>query len=237
MRLARRARLAENGLIGMHPALRRLLVRAVPQRLFTLRRRRVFSDIHRSNGWLDPESVSGPGSTVEATARFRDALDGLLRELGVRSVLDVGCGDGNWIHLLEVPFERYIGVDIVPALVARRRATHAAPGREFHCLDIVRDPLPRADLALCRDCLVHLSNADVGRAVANFRRSGTSWLLATTFTARAENPDIPTGNWRPMNLAAPPFDLGPPQRVLSENRLSEGGAYADKSLGLWRLSA
>jgi SAM-dependent methyltransferase len=133
----------------MHAGLRRLLARVLPQRLWSQRRRQVFSAIHRDNGWLDPESVSGPGSTEAATRRFRAAVDLLLRDLEIRSLLDVGCGDGNWIHLLETPLERYVGVDIVAALVERRRLTHAGPGREFLELaaiawSICRTPTSRA---------------------------------------------------------------------------------------------
>ena len=36
--------------------------------------------------------------------------------------------------------------------------------------DITRDPLPRADAILCRDCLVHLSFANIAAAVDQFQR-------------------------------------------------------------------
>ena len=94
---------------------------------------------------------------------------------------------------------------------------------------------PRADLAFCRDCWVHLPNAQVQAAVRNLRASGAGYLLATTFPGRIENPDIPLGDWRPIDLAAPPFSLGAPLRLLSEGRSVEDGAYADKAMGLWKL--
>lgn len=202
------------------------------------RQRDVFRELYASNGWGDAETRSGPGSTRARTAAFRAALDELLGACEARSLLDLGCGEVNWQPLLRHPLERYVGVEIVPEIVDGLRRRLAAPGREFLCRNLVYDPLPACDLALCRDCLVHLPNDQILRALVNIRRSGTRHLLATTFTTRRDNPDVPTGGWRPLNLERPPFSLPPPLRLLSEERTEvDGGAYADKSLGLWPADA
>jgi len=131
---------------------------------------------------------------------------------------------------------RYVGVDIVPALVAADRERHGGPGREFLVRDLVRDDLPAADLVLCRDCLVHLSGRDALAAVANLRRSGSRLLLATTFPELRANRDIVTGQWRPLNLRLPPFGFPEPLRLLAEDPPEGAGGHPDKSLGLWRLA-
>jgi hypothetical protein len=46
--------------------------------------------------------------------------------------------------------------------------------------DLTRDPLPKVDLVLCRDCLVHLSFDDIYESLDNLRRSGSMLLLTTT---------------------------------------------------------
>jgi hypothetical protein len=51
------------------------------------------------------------------------------------------------------------------------------------------DALPPCGAILCRDCLVHLSFGNIERAVANFRRSGAVWLIATTFPEWRTNAD------------------------------------------------
>jgi SAM-dependent methyltransferase len=172
---------------------------------------------------------------VARTALIRADLQALLRELQVRSLLDAGCGDFNWMKEAELPGCRYIGVDVVRALIARNRVRHGAAGREFRTADIARDRLPAVDLILCRDCLVHLSLDDALRALANFRRSRSHYLLATTFVERAENPDIATGAWRPLNLERPPFGLPAPLRTIDERVPVEHGPHPDKRLALWRL--
>lgn len=103
-------------------------------------------------------------------------------------------------------------------------------------LDLTTSPLPAADLLLCRDALVHLSFADIGRALANLRRAAIPWLLTTTFPEEPSNEDIVTGDWRPLNLERAPFHFPPPARLLNEGCTEGDGRFADKSLGLWRVA-
>ena len=99
----------------------------------------------------------------------------------------------------------------------------------------IRDPLPRSDLILCRDCLVHLSFQNIARAVARFRASGAEFLLVTTFPEWEDNRDCEDGDWRALNMTKPPFHW-PPLHELIDERCEEGdGGWRDKSLGLWRL--
>ena len=202
----------------------------------TRERRRVFEEIHRRNAWRDQESVSGTGSGLARASLFRADLEALVRALGVRTLVDCPCGDFNWLGHFDLGIDRYVGVDIVPDLIREVRRRHGAPGRRFLVADMVRDRLPRADLILCRDGLVHLSDADVSAALANFKRSGATWLLTNTFAGRAANPPITTGEWRPLDLAAPPFSLPAPIRMIDEHCEGFDGAYRDKRLALWRLA-
>jgi hypothetical protein len=129
-------------------------------------------------------------------------------------------------------------MDLVPALVAENTKQFGGPHRSFLVGDIVSDELPTSDLILCRDCLVHLPFADALAALRNIRRSGSTHLLATTFTGRTSNRDIQSaGQWRPLNLELGPFFLPAPIQVLVEDCPAADGKYADKSLGLWPISA
>jgi SAM-dependent methyltransferase len=213
-----------------------LLTRAL---LLLAPRRRVraaFTRHYERRGWPEPETASGSGSSLGRTAAIRRELPALFRELGVRSVIDAGCGDFHWFAALDVELDQYLGLDVVEVMVQHARARHGTARRRFAALDVIRDPLPRADLILCRDCLVHLKNRQVAAALRNFRRSGSRYLLATTFTGDHANEDAPLGGWRPLNLERPPFGLGPPLRLISERPSVEDARYGDKSLGLWTLA-
>jgi hypothetical protein len=129
----------------------------------------------------------------------------------------------------------YIGIDVVEAVIACNRKLYADSRTEFVCADLVTDALPKADVILCRDCLVHFSIADVWQALANFKRSESQYLLTTTFDQRDQNFDIATGDWRPLDLKRPPFCFPAPLRTIDERCLHTGGIYADKRLALWRM--
>jgi hypothetical protein len=181
------------------------------------------------------ESLSGPGSSLAQTAELRRRLPGLLADIRVESMLDAPCGDFNWMR--HVPLDiAYTGADVVEKLVIENRRRHAGERRSFVCLDITRDALPRVDLILSRDCLVHLCFSDIFRSLANFRRSQSEYLLTTTFPNVRFNHEIATGEWRPLNFEDHPFYFPPPIRLINEKCTEGGGRYADKSLGLWKLA-
>jgi SAM-dependent methyltransferase len=196
-----------------------------------------FRRIHETNMWGAEASTSGLGSEIDATAALRAELPRLLEKLDVASLLDAPCGDGGWINRAHLGV-RYVGVDIVPSLIERLQARAAAAeiNGEYQLADITRDPLPRCDAVLCRDALVHLSFANIERAVANFRRSGAAWLIATTFPEWQTNADCEDGDWRALNFERAPFDWGRPVELINENCTEAGGGWRDKSLGVWRLT-
>lgn len=197
----------------------------------------VFTGFFRRNKWGGRQSVSGTGSDAEQTRAIVQALPPLLQRLGVRSVLDVPCGDFAWMKQVDLSGIDYTGADIVAPLIEHNRRRYARPGVQFRVLDLTRDRLPAADLVLCRDCLVHLSFAQAQQALANIAASGARYLLTTTFAGRSGNVDIPTGKWRTLNLQQPPFDLPPPLELINEQCTEKNGRFADKSLGLWALDA
>ena len=197
-----------------------------------------FEHIHATNLWGAATSASGLGSELPAVAALAAGLPPLLHKLGARSLLDAPCGDALWIHRIGLDLD-YVGADIVPAIIGglqRRAAAGELKGR-YLLADITSDPLPRADAVLCRDCLVHLSFENIFRAFNTVRRSGARYLLTTTFLDHEENADIVDGDWRILNLEKAPFNLPAPVDVLIEGCREGDGAYADKALGLWDVSA
>jgi hypothetical protein len=216
----------------------RRLVRAVRERIEARRLAGrpvddVFDEIHRRNHWGSSESLSGTGSDQRQTARIVAELPGLLRRHGVESMLDVPCGDFNWMSRVDLSGIDYTGGDIVTALVEANNERYARDGVGFRRLDLLSDPLPQVDLVFCRDCLVHFSLADVRRALANVAASGAKFLLTTTFPAHPRNRDIVTGLWRELDLQSPPFRLGEPVEIINEGCTEGDGEHSDKSLALW----
>jgi SAM-dependent methyltransferase len=194
-----------------------------------------FERIYETNLWSDPESRSGVGSGLDSTRVLRAELPKALRELGTRSLLDVPCGDFTWMARVDLDGIEYTGGDIVPSIIAANRRLHAGASRQFVELDLTRDVLPDADVILCRDCLVHLSYANIGAVLANIARSNIRYLLMTSFPGRGGNYDVVDGNWRTLDFQAPPFSFPEPRLTIVEQCEEEEGAYSDKSLAAWSV--
>jgi hypothetical protein len=171
----------------------------------TSQRQQVFSRILEGNAWGAVESVSGPGSTLEYTENIRREIPVILRDLRVKSMLDAPCGDYNWARHLQRDGITYIGGDIV------------------------EEPLVEVDLWLCRDCLFHLTNADIYKVLANFRKSRIKYLLTSSHWQATANRDGRIGDFRLLNLELPPFSWPKPRAAITD--FIDG--FHPRILGLW----
>jgi hypothetical protein len=181
----------------------------------------IFEMIHRLNVWDSPESVSGPGSTLDYTASLRRHLPVVFRQYAVQTLFDAPCGDFNWMRQVVAASPiHYLGGDIVPALIQANQAAHGGERVRFIRFDLTRDRFPAADLWFCRDCLFHLSYRAILAALKNFSESAVPHVLLTNHQGAVPfaNTDIRTGGFRPLNLFSPPFSL--PREVLY--RIPEG---------------
>lgn len=197
-----------------------------------------FARIHEMNLWGAETSRSGLGSEAGSVAALSAVLPGLCEKLKIKTLVDAPCGEGNWIAALPLGLENYTGLDVVPAVVAELSERYAKePGRDYRVADLIVQPPPKADLILCRDCLVHLSFDNIGRVVRGFKTSGSKWLLTTHFTDQKQNSDITDGDWRPLNFCKAPFLWPVPDLVVNEDCTEADGSYRDKSMALWKLAA
>lgn len=95
---------------------------------------------------------SGPGSREENLKLKNDLIREILARQKIHSVLDIGCGDIEILKDVKIP--TYTGIDISEVVIERNRALK--PEWEFMCADICKlDRLPKADLVLCLDVLIH----------------------------------------------------------------------------------
>ena len=195
-----------------------------------------FQKIFVTNHWRSEVSHSGGGSDLTQTKIIRNTLPKLIKKYKIKKMLDVPCGDFYWMSQVDFgPKFQYFGADVVPELIENNKKNHNSVNRDFIHLDVSRDDLPNVDLIFCRDLLVHFSYEDVIRTLANFKRSGAIWLLTTTFTDRASNEDIVTGDWRTLNFKLHPFNFPEPKEIIIEGCTEFDGLFSDKTLALWRL--
>ena len=76
-----------------------------------------FTNIIENKGWYSggTETPCGYGSTLRGIERFNlvEVISDFIKENEIRSVVDVGCGDFNWMRFVEFHDAAYLGYDIV----------------------------------------------------------------------------------------------------------------------------
>jgi SAM-dependent methyltransferase len=228
---------------------RRAVKPLVPARLRAWRRRRIdarrqerfaevpvratFARIYAENVWGGTRGAfySGPGSDGAPAAGYVAMVCAFVREAGIGSIVDLGCGDFRVGARLAECGAEYTGVDVVAELVARNAAEFGRRDVRFECRDIIADELPAGDLCLIRQVLQHLSNAEIARVLENCRRY--AYVIVTEHVPDdadrpVPNVDMPHGPGIRLTLNSgvyldrPPFDLAI-ARTLHEVEAPGGG--------------
>ena len=174
-----------------------------------LKNKNPFSMIYKENLWECKESVSGWGSTFVSTTSLRKYLPAIFEKYHIDSILDIPCGDYNWMKYVDKGNLKYIGADIVEELIEINKTKY--PGIDFRVIDLTKDELPQVDLIFCKDCLQHSS-----------------------YPLTIRNCDINTGDCYSMNLHRKPFYF-PKHIDKIKEPLRIAGNEIDKTMYLWEI--
>lgn len=97
---------------------------------------------------------SGAGS-YGRLATFKAAfINAFIADNQIHDVLDLGCGDGNLLSLLNVP--RYVGIDVSPTTLSSCASRFASRSNYAFLPPAQLDGIPPADLAVSIDVIFHL---------------------------------------------------------------------------------
>lgn len=194
--------------------------------------KKVFTEIYDSNSWTSFESRSGLGSELSSTETIRKELPEVFKKFNIKNILDIPCGDFNWMSHVDMKGIEYVGADIVHKMIEDNKKQYQK--YNFQVLDITKDELPKVDLIFVRDVLGHFDYESIENSIKNMIRSGSKYLLTTSFTKWDYNVDIQNGDWRPINLMIKPFFFKP-LYLINENCFEGDYQYDDKCLLLFEL--
>lgn len=152
---------------------------------------------------------SGPGSTFEFSAPYREFVERFILEHDITSVLDLGCGDGVVASHLNLYGASYLGVDCIPERVEHNRRLWGHLGLDF-IHDDARTFAPQADLVLIKDVIQHWSNVEIHDWLAYLKslHYPFKFMLVTNCSYGDVNIDCVTGSWRAVDLSVEPFNIG-----------------------------
>lgn len=194
-----------------------------------------FNIMYKTNFWDSSESVSGPGSEIEKTHTVRNILPEVLNKYKIESLLDLPCGDFNWMKYVNLGDVKYIGADIVKEIIIKNKKEFSNSNFDFQILSIYDNVLPNVDLVFSRDCFIHFSNKLILQSLNNIKKSGSTYLFTNHYPDLNENIDIKTGTNRPINLQCQPFNLPDPVEMYEEEEFYNK-TYGRKMVALWKLS-
>jgi hypothetical protein len=171
----------------------------------------VFSQIYRNGVWGKDhlgQGTSGPGSNPKENMPFIEFLRDFLMDREIHSVVDIGCGDWALAREIHWADREYLGVDVVPELIAKNQTLYASDKIHFQHLDAGKEELPGADLLICKDVLQHLPLLKIFHILSQVKKFKYA-LFVNGFSADdpLANSDIQTGSYRPLDLAKAPFHL------------------------------
>jgi SAM-dependent methyltransferase len=164
--------------------------------------REAFERVYRRNEW---GQGSGPGSSPANTIEYRAFVSRFIEANGIRRVTDLGCGDWQFSHLMDLSSVEYLGLDVVPEIVERNRSHFSQPNLRFEVFASL-EALPRGDLLLAKEVLQHLPNSIINEYLDAIRRKYRFALLTNSTEPRnLANCEIEPGGFRPIRLEKPPF--------------------------------
>jgi SAM-dependent methyltransferase len=164
-----------------------------------------FEQIYDKNEW---GHGSGEGSLLQHTRGYMAFLQGFLAKRGVKTVVEMGCGDWQFSKFIDWAGADYAGYDVVPSVVKSNQDAYAKAGVTFQLYSGNPGELPSADLLIVKDVLQHLNDRAVIALLSQLPRFKFA-LLTNCIQPRGTtiNRDIEDGDFRYIDLRLPPFNL------------------------------
>ena len=209
---------------------------SVEKNLDSLSEKERFTLFYKNSYWkpVIGGSLSGSGSSKEATDIIKDELINFIDKYSIKSMLDIPCGDWHWMSDIDLNGVEYIGGDIVKDIIDSNSEKFSSNKTKFFEIDIINDNLPKVDLVFVRDCFVHLEYDDIVKALKNISASGSKYLVSTTFPGHKINGVIVNKDrWRKLNLTKAPFLLTKELELLPD--MGNSHIDNDKYMGVWLI--
>jgi SAM-dependent methyltransferase len=204
----------------------------------------IFSEVYEKNLWggAKGEMYSGSGSRFAPAELYAETITKFIKDHSISTVLDLGCGDFEIGKKIAAACNEYIGVDVVPELIARNSQLYANDHIRFICADITQEKLPHAELCLIRQVFQHISNQEIFKVLIEVRKY--PYLIVTEHhphNPSGYNKDIVHGSRTRVEarsgvyLDMAPFNARNLQLLLETTPMVANGSGEPKAVHDWGL--
>lgn len=155
-------------------------------------------------GWSKglPETACGSGSTLRYNDKLINRLNEIIQKYSIKSIVDLGCGDFNWMSQVNLDGVDYKGYDWI------LRFEYIEKGYDniqFFEANIGEMDIPQADLIICKDVFIHMKNEHIFQVLNRIAFSESKYLLTSTYAI--ENNDRVLNNYAPLDIEQDPFNI------------------------------
>ena len=211
-------------------------------RISFLPKNKKFQYIYKSKYWQNIEngSLSGSGSNIISTEKIRIELKDFISKYKISSIIDIPCGDWEWMSMFDLSNIEYVGYDVVQELITLNNKKYKSKNINFAVKNLIYDSLPKTDFIIIRDMLNHLDESDIHKCIKNLQNSEFQFIGITNFPDINDNITNILGDkfrlgdrWRPINFSIKPFNLNHPLINLNDScDLTETDKM--KYLSIWK---
>jgi SAM-dependent methyltransferase len=176
---------------------------------------------------LNMESDSGVGSCRECVKEVIKSIPIIFSKYKIKTMLDIPCGDYNWMSVVDLRDVKYTGCDVVEEQIENNRKKYR--NIDFKKLDIIYDLIEYYDIIFTRDCFIHLPFSDIFKSINNIIKSESKYFMCSTYIDINHNDDLDGAiGYRPLNMTIEPFNFQEPILLVKEDN--------SKCMGLWSIS-
>ena len=183
--------------------LRKVRDKKVAQEFSGLSNAEVFEKIYEEKRWgtsdiKDRKYSSGDGTRdKEIVGKYIDAVTVFLsKKEGLKSGLDLGCGDFSVGAAFCSLFEDYQAMDVAKNVIKENKAIYKSKNVRFSVLDLSSGQIPSTDVILVRQVLQHLSNTEIKKFIKNIEGKFQHLIVTESLSKSMffkSNKDINTG--------------------------------------------
>lgn len=185
----------------------------------------------------DQESLSGPGSSKHQAIDVINFLQDSISKYGFKKIIDLGCGDWNWMEDVNLHGAEYLGIDCDDEMIQQNSTKYGSDKVKFQVGDIFSIDIPDVDLVICRDVLFHVRQELALSLIDKLKEIDDLFLLSTSYNKQDVNTgiqkycDIEDWGYYQINLLKHPFNLSD---VLIDSRSEK--RVANRSVCLFQFA-
>lgn len=148
---------------------------------------------------------SGSGSLISTTMEYRHLLKNFIKDNTITSIVDLGCGDWEWMKEFDLGNIKYTGIDVSSIVIENNTRLYSTNNIKFINGD-VNNITEEVDLIVIKDVLQHLPNQII-TDILNIVKTKCKYCLITNDYSENCNKDINIGSYRHIDLTIHPFNI------------------------------